>query len=170
MIEEWKTIEGYSDYQISNLGRVKSTYKYRGSSKRIRKICKYFNGYLYVGLYKENKIKACKIHRLVLSAFKPIEDPELYQCNHIDGNKSNNNIDNLEWCTGSENIKHAFRTGLKYNKGERHSQNKLMEKDVFNIRDLLKEKNFSQRKIAEMFNVSENTISMIKLGQRWSHI
>ncbi len=109
MVEEWKCIEEFPDYQISNLGRVKSLKLGRNNVLKARKNG---SGYLFVLLYGYKK-KNSSIHRLVLKAFKPIDHPELFQCNHIDGNKENNHINNLEWCTYSENEKHAYRIGLK---------------------------------------------------------
>lgn len=73
-------------------------------------------GYQFVTLYKENKQYYPAIHRLVAEAFIPNSD-NLPQVNHIDGNKCNNNMNNLEWCTQIENIRHADRTGLSNHRG-----------------------------------------------------
>ena len=109
MEEIWRDIEGYENiYQISNLGRIKS---FKGHEK-ILKPRKDGNGYLQVDLCKSGKIKKFLIHRLVAIAF--ILNPKNKPCvNHIDGNKENNCIDNLEWCTVQENNIHAFKTNLK---------------------------------------------------------
>ena len=120
--EIWKDIEcrkGY--YQISNYGRVKrlSTISIRSDNKKYKrpeKILKpYLNhkGYLMVDLgYDINKKRICKfVHRLVAEAF--IDNPEnKEQVNHIDGNKTNNHVSNLEWCTNYENQIHAIENGL----------------------------------------------------------
>lgn len=66
-------------------------------------------GYAYVCLFKNDKRKNCKVHRIVADAFLPNKKP---QVNHIDGNKLNNHVDNLEWATAKENKQHAFNTGL----------------------------------------------------------
>ena len=123
MEEIWKDIKGYEGkYQVSNLGRVKSlarmTSSNNGSTKYLKrekeKILKSrINsvGYPVVGLCKNNRTKTVKVHRLVAEAFIPnLENKP--QVNHINGIKNDNKIDNLEWCTNSENVKHAFRTGL----------------------------------------------------------
>lgn len=121
MLEEWKPIKFYEGlYEISNLGRVKSLERYRkginNSSifvpERILKpnLCK-STGYLQVSLHNNTKQKVCSVHRLVAIAF--IENPENKpQVNHIDGNKQNNCVDNLEWTTCQENIQHAWDTGI----------------------------------------------------------
>lgn len=105
MEEIWRDIEGFEGlYQVSNLGRVKSSY-----TNRILKGCKDTDGYLYAGLYKNN-IRCCKkIHRLVAQAFIPNAENKP-QVNHIDENKTNNNINNLEWMTAKENTNHGTRT------------------------------------------------------------
>lgn len=113
-MEEWKDIEGYEGlYQVSNLGRVKSlgNGSSNNSKERILKSYKNNNGYLRVFLCKEQIRKIYLVHRLVASAFIPNTD-NLPQVNHIDEDKTNNRVDNLEWCDikynsnyGSRNIK-----------------------------------------------------------------
>lgn len=72
-----------------------------------------------------------RVHRLVMMAFNPVENMNELEVNHIDGNKKNNKIENLEWCTASENQIHAFKTGLnKPRKGEESNFSKLTEDDV----------------------------------------
>lgn len=114
MEEEWKDIEGYEGrYQISNLGNVMSLL---GLSPRLLKLRTGGRGYSYnrmrVLLYKGGKGKTKKIHRLVAEHFipNPTNSPEV---NHIDGNLRNNRVENLQWCTRSENELHARRTGIK---------------------------------------------------------
>ena len=115
-MEEWKAIEEYDGrYEVSSFGRVRSL-------KREQRILKAdcFGRYLQVGLYKNGVIKKKKVHRLVATAFIP--NPENKpQVNHIDGNTKNNNIDNLEWTTAQENVKHSNRT-LKRGKGRKIKQ------------------------------------------------
>ncbi|MDM0987481.1 NUMOD4 domain-containing protein [Clostridium perfringens] len=115
-MEVWKEIKGYEGmYQISNLGRVKALERIDSRGlRRKEKILKYNNtknGYLEAVLCKNGKTKHITVHRLVAIHF--IENiNNLPIVNHIDGNKQNNKVDNLEWCTYSYNVKHAFRTGL----------------------------------------------------------
>jgi hypothetical protein len=111
MNEIWKDIQGYEGlYLVSNLGRVKRMYKNRPSVIRKGTIDK--DGYLRIGLSKDCKYKYFYIHRLVAMSF--IENAENKPCiNHINGIKNDNRIDNIEWCTYSENIRHADKTGLR---------------------------------------------------------
>lgn len=117
--ELWKPIKGYEDkYEISNYGRVRSLpikSKNKDTYRTVKgKILKpnQCRGYYTIGLLKNGKFKTLRIHRLVAQTF--IENKNNYPAvNHIDGNKKNNRVDNLEWCTYSHNIKEAFRLGLK---------------------------------------------------------
>ena len=118
MEEIWKDIRGYEGlYQISNLGRIKSLPKWRvkyGYGEIILKQSIGKKGYKVISLNKNKKRKQYKVHRLIAEAFIP--NPENKpQINHIDGNKLNNDINNLEWCTQNENIQHAYNTGLYKN-------------------------------------------------------
>jgi hypothetical protein len=112
MKETWKDIDGYEGiYQISTMGRVKRLVGYSCKRERILKPCPNGRGYLHVGVLKNGKRKNLRIHRSVAVIFIP--NPENKpQVNHIDGVKTNNRIDNLEWNTASENIIHAHANGL----------------------------------------------------------
>lgn len=144
IIEEiWKDIKGYEGiYQISNLGNVKSLDRKIKSallnnniiSKKGKKLKNQKNkyGYIYVYLSKNNKRKYKCIHRLVAEAFIP--NPENKpQVNHKDGNKANNRVDNLEWCTASENELHAYiflnkprKNGSKGKYGKENAKSKIV--------------------------------------------
>ena len=117
MQEVWKDIKGYEGlYQVSNLGRARSLDRYvrNGTSNKnikrgkILKPCATRDGYLQLNLIKNKKKKVSTVHRLVAKAF--IVNFENKPCvNHIDGNKQNNNVENLEWVTYSENTIHAIK-------------------------------------------------------------
>lgn len=111
--EEWKDIPGYENtYQVSNLGRVRSL-KYRKTNKtKILKISFFRTGYARVNLQKDKQSVSKLVHRLVAEAFIPNPDnkPEV---NHINGDKSDNNIKNLEWMTSSENVKPLLEKNKK---------------------------------------------------------
>lgn len=123
MEEIWKPIKGYEGlYEVSNLGRVKSLPKRAGFSVRkefIKSIFSDKEGYLKVDLCN-GRGKQMYVHRLVADAFIPNCDNKP-MVNHIDGNKQNNSVENLEWCTCQENTIHAFNLGLRSGmKGEKN--------------------------------------------------
>lgn len=118
MQEIWKDIPNYQGfYQISNFGNVKSlcfgARNIKKSNKqKLLKSSPSNCGYYKVELYKDGKSKMFYVHRLVANAFIPNPDNKP-QVNHIDGNKANNSVSNLEWCTHSENQRHAISMGLR---------------------------------------------------------
>lgn len=113
-VEIWKDIKFDNSYEISNKGNVLSKYSYYGNkylskidNPHLLKLTIHNNGYRMVNI----KGKKYLVHRLVAQAFIP--NPNNYPCvNHIDGNKLNNNADNLEWCTYKHNWKEAVKLGL----------------------------------------------------------
>lgn len=115
--EEWRDIAGYDNYQVSSYGRIMSKNRIinqkghkniyaRKMDGRILKQRKQNGGYLIVWLCKDGKPKAVTVHRIVACAFLGEKDLDV---NHKDGNKENNNIENLEWVTRSTNITHSYR-------------------------------------------------------------
>lgn len=111
MEEVWKDIKGYEGmYQVSSFGRVKSIPRYRVSGKIMDVAC---NGHYWrIKLSKNGKSRRVMLHRIIAEAFIP--NPENKpQVNHINGNKKDNSIENLEWVTISENQIHAIKTGLR---------------------------------------------------------
>ena len=112
-IEIYKDVVGYDGlYQVSNLGNVKRLYK-KNFNFHILKPFDNGTGYLQLGLYKNKKRKFYLLHRLIAEAF--INNPYNYPIiNHINGVKSDNRIENLEWCTAKHNTNHAFKTGLHF--------------------------------------------------------
>jgi hypothetical protein len=125
-MEIWKDIAGYEGlYQVSNLGRVKSLDREKSNGTGVYtlpgkiKTGNERRGYLGIQLFKSKKFKNVYIHRLVAEAFIP--NPERKETiNHINGNKLDNRVENLEWVSNGENVKHAFRTGLN---GTEHMRN-----------------------------------------------
>jgi len=125
-------------------------------------------GYLQIQLSYNKKIKTVFVHRLVAEAFIP--NPENKpQVNHINGIKTDNRVENLEWSTNSENIKHAYDNGLLSKIGEKHSNNKLNENKVLTIRKLFKN-GLSPLKIAKKYGVSRSCIYHVIKYNTWKHI
>ena len=117
MNEIWRKIEGFENYEVSNLGNVRSL---KNKKVKILKLIKRETGYIFINLYKNKKIHHKSVHRLVASTFIP-NPQNKSQVNHIDGDKTNNKVENLEWCTAKENSQHAWNTGLsKSLKGEKN--------------------------------------------------
>ena len=98
-MEHWKQIVNYDNYEVSDLGNVRN----KTTKKVLRKAIQN-SGYTIVSLRGNGKTYTCAVHRLVMEAFKPIEQPSDYTVSHIDSDKTNNALDNLEWVKHSENI------------------------------------------------------------------
>lgn len=163
MKEIWRDIDNWEGlYRISNFGNVYSirTQQKLTPAKRLN--------YLVFHLYLKRKISNLSAHRLVALAFIP--NPNNYpEVNHIDGNKANNRVDNLEWCSKSENRKHAFKLGLINQKGEFNNSAKLTNIDILEIRRLHLI-GYSYIKLAEQFKVHKNHIGAICRNECWKNI
>ena len=148
-MEEWRDIPGYeSFYQVSNLGNVRSI-----RFNKIRNMKSWdSNGYRAVELYLNNNGYTVGIHRLVALAFipNPENKPEV---NHKDRNRSNNNVENLEWVTQSENIAHAYRSGVK---PRPTYQNQPLQKEILDI--IENKKYFSIREASRQTGHKRDTI------------
>lgn len=123
MEEEWKPVPGYIGYyEVSNIGNVRSVDRLVTYSNGIKHVYKgrmlkqdvNYKGYHRVRLHKDGKSKAFSVHRLVALAFIPNQD-NLPQVNHIDENKSNNCVLNLEWCTSRYNNNYGNRINNSVN-------------------------------------------------------
>lgn len=165
-----KTLPGYEkEYAVSNLGNVYSLiFKSRYGTFKRQKLLKpniSKSGYysFAIGSQKECLMKRYLLHRLVALTFLPNPDNKTF-VNHIDGDKSNNVVSNLEWCTRSENEIHAHKTGLK-NFIKNHRANAcLSQQQVNQIRTI---KDLSQRSIAKKYNTSQANISHIINNKTW---
>lgn len=177
MNELWRTPKSTSGlYEVSNLGRVRRLRRLdslgrvvaeKVLSPAINKIL----GYVTLTSSQCGKNKVFYVHRLVAECFCDKPD-DCDRVNHIDGNRANNCAENLEWVTHSENLLHAYRTGLAVHRTRLGSDSpaaKLVEADVVSIRSMLTT-GVSVRSIARMFGVVPGTILHIKSGATWSHV
>lgn len=154
----------FENYVILSTGKIWSNYKNDWLVPQDNGI-----GYLKVVLRVNGKPKNMYIHRLVAECFLP-NPLGLKEVNHIDGNKLNNDVSNLEWCTGSENKAHASKTGLTH-KGEKNHAHKLTEEQIKSIRSeyVFGSKDKNQRALARKYNVSQTAIRYILNGTNWRY-
>jgi hypothetical protein len=165
--EIWKSLNGIvkcgENYEVSNLGNVRNI-----TTDRIKKCFVKSNGYHATTLYLDKEQKKYHIHRLVAQAFIP--NPEnKREVNHINGNKSDNTVVNLEWATRKENVQHCYSSGLKNQTGENNHSAKLTEEDVRKIREY-HSKGILQKDLAEMYEVSKQGICNIVNRKVWKHV
>jgi len=174
-METWKRIVGFSSYEISDMGRIK-TYNWKNTGREaIIRPALDGSGYLRTMLKPDSgKIKTVKVHRLVLMTFIGAPKDE-YVCNHKNGIRSDNRLCNLEWVTISENAKHSFRIGLSSNKGEKNPAAIITPEKVIEIR-----KNYqygkncksgtTKKELAEKYGVSFTIIKNIVSHRTWKHL
>jgi hypothetical protein len=161
-MNDWRNIKGYEGhYQVSSAGQVRSLK--RGGRLMSPAVSR--TGYHQVNLYLEGRVKHFYVHRLVAAAFiRPI--PDGMEVNHKDGDKSNNDVKNLEIVTSEENLRHARETGLMPSGGERSPVAKLTEEEVGEIRGA-RGKGVRAGELADAYGVCERTIYGIWEGKTW---
>ncbi len=177
MLEEiWKDIEGFNGfYQVSNLGRIKSLGGWCGTAKkkeRIRILSHTKDGYLKVRLMYKGKDITCRVHRLVAEAFIP-NPKKLETVNHIDGNKENNVVNNLEWCDRTYQMEHAYKLKLKTSRlGSDNANAKLTDEDIKYIKSVYKKysREFNTVSLAEKFNVTNRVIGLIVNNKTYKNV
>lgn len=170
----WKNLveEHFESYQISNTGLI------RNSKGKIMKTNYEKHGYERLTLNCKGHSKTFKIHQLVANAF--LEKPDWAEVvNHKDGNKKNNNLDNLEWTTYSENNSHAIQHGLKKITGISNPANKYDEEKIHDICRLLCQGNLMHKEIAQLvfgplegkeLSTKTKMVGQIKRKERWSTV
>jgi hypothetical protein len=179
--EVYVDIQGYKGYyQVSNYGNVRSldrviteqTGKTQTLKGRILKPHTNSSGYYQINLNKNGIRTTFAIHQLVAQAFLDNRSSKP-TVNHINGIKTDNNVNNLEWATYSENLEHAYRNRLrravKTNEvASKNYKRKLTEQQVREIKLLIAAKSPTLKQIANQYDVGRSTIGSIKSGRNWS--
>ena len=160
----------YSEWlEVSNYGRIRNP-----KTGTMRKLNILKTGYYFVSfsMGSRSKKKTIRVHKAVLESFKG-RDANREFVNHIDGNKLNNHIDNLEWVTPQENAQHALDNGLLViYSGEEHGSSILSNEDVFYIRENYKPycRENGARALGRKFNIEHSSIVGICQRKTWKHI
>lgn len=172
--ETWKPIASLNNlYEASNTGKIRNA-----KTLHVLKAFVGVHGYYTMQVCPTPRgAKNVRVHQLVAEAFLGTR-PNNMVVNHKDGNKKNNNIENLEYVTSSENNIHALRNGLRHPaamrgkspRGESHYRAKITEETVKEVLRLRKEKGYGSRKIAKIIGITNGTVSGILYGRTWKHI
>lgn len=169
--EIWKSIPGYLHYEVSNLGRIRSSKKASILGLHILKPRSDKDGYLRITLYQNSKKVDLYVHVLVLTTFAGPK-PKDFQCAHNNGISSDNNINNLRWVSQIENEADKVRHGTA-NIGMKNPSRKLTESDVLYIRDNYKNTGGCRTNVIELankFGVNRFTIFEAATRRTWKHI
>lgn len=171
----FKPVPSWSQYEVSSDGAVRG-WLIGGTRQQVRRVPLYKkpqkgkDGYLRVTFHEKTKgektrVETFLIHRLVAMVFLPGKNTTL-DVAHLDGNKANNDVSNLKWCTRKENESHKVIHGTRA-EGDRNGQSKLCARAVTAIRTLREKHGWKQKQIAELFQVGQGNVSAILLGKSW---
>lgn len=159
----WKTIQGFENYEINNQGKVRN----KSSGKTLKDTLSW-NGYRRISLSggKRGSKKGFMIHRLVAEYFIPNPN-NLPEVNHKNLIKSDNRVENLEWCSKLENMQHAKEAGvLVIKRGEENNTSKLSNRDIDKIRN----STIRYQDLADLYGVCVRTIVRVKKKESWKHL
>ena len=166
---QWKPCYEYEDYYlVSNTGLIKSIDRIINNRNCKGKILKFkdIRGYKNVRLYKNKEGKTKQVHRLVALTFNFNTNHKNLQINHLDGDKSNNNIDNLQWCTAKENQLYSYRTVHKNDNLQKGENNNAAKLDYRKVR-IIRNSSLSDINCAKLFNVCRQTINLVRNNKIW---
>lgn len=173
MDEIWKSVVGLEGwYEVSSNGNVRRVASSINNSpvRKNLKLCRTRLGYVKVSLHDDKKMYTPNVHVLVARAFLG-NAPYGYQVNHIDGNKSNNAVSNLEYVTPQENIRHAMKLLGNYtNRGSKCGASKLTEDQVNKIISMYETGQYTHKQIAEIFNITDSNVGVITRRKSWLHV
>lgn len=177
-MEQWKPVVGFEDgYEVSSLGRIRSIDREKFISGKKGSYTRVYKGKMLTPTFTSNYILISLthgtrflVHQLVAKAFIPNPEGKSF-VNHIDGNKHNNRVDNLEWVTSSENRYHALEIGLVA-KGEERKGSKLTEDDVRWIRENAKSNGgtLSHMEMSKILGVSKTLCGYVARREIWKHV
>jgi hypothetical protein len=173
--ETWRPVVGREDeFEVSSMGNVRSLphtiRHWSGSaiarSGTILKQSRHSAGYLVVSLRDGRKHY---VHRLVMDSFNYRSDANSLDVNHKNGNKHDNRLENLEWASRLQNVRHAIATGLQNNAGENNGRSKYSERQIVQVKRLLRDGE-SIASAAKKTEVSRDTVEAVARGDRWAHV
>lgn len=157
-------IEIFENYFVTEDGQIWSDKSHSYLAQRIGK-----QGYYLVNLSINGKCRTYQVHRLVAKAY--LDNPDnLPAINHKDGNKLNNNVDNLEWCTQQHNVHHALENNLTHPAKGMATKNGRFTEDTIKTIRLLGKQGLSQRKIAAQYNITRSAIKQILDGTTYKWV
>lgn len=170
MVEKWRRVPGFGDYEVSNLGRVWARPRIgvdgRRCGNRMLAVTK-VSGYDAVNLAKSKGARCHYIHLLVLTAFRG-PCPDGMEARHLDGDRSNAKLSNLRWATHLVNVGDMERHGTKII-GQDRTQAKLNDRKVREIRHL-RRRGWKYKELAHKFGVCQSLICGVARGNAWSHV
>lgn len=167
-IETWKDVPGFPDYQVSDMGRIRSKSRLKTEWKILAHKNKHKYSYMYVTLVRGSVHKRFRLHRLIAEVFLGASEIKRHVL-HINGNSRDNRLANLKYGTQIENYADMIRHKTAPI-GERNGQAVFTEEDIYQIKVIGSWNKFFRKDIGRLFGTDESTISQILTGKRWKHV